>query len=76
MLPWRWLRATLKTLLPCLPQPPRLPCSLARVLTSSLPPAQGGVGFVEVPSQIQALQAKVVSRLPEPERLAWKVYAL
>ena len=26
-----------------------------RVLTSSLPPAQGGVGLVEVPSQIQAL---------------------
>ena len=44
------------------------------VLTSSLPPAQGGVGLVEVPTQIQALQAKVVSRLLEPERLAWKVF--
>ena len=47
-----------------------------RVLTSSLPPAQGGVGLVEVPSQIQALQAKVVSRLLEPERMAWKVFQL
>ncbi|KAL3135293.1 hypothetical protein ABBQ32_007491 [Trebouxia sp. C0010 RCD-2024] len=47
-----------------------------RVLTSSLPPAQGGVGLVEVPTQIQALQAKVVSRLLEPERLAWKVFQL
>ncbi|KAL3157316.1 hypothetical protein ABBQ32_011800 [Trebouxia sp. C0010 RCD-2024] len=43
-----------------------------RVQTSSLLPAQGGVGLVEVPTQIQALQAKVVSRLLEPERLAWK----
>ena len=47
-----------------------------RVLTSSLLPAQGGVGLVEVPIQIQALQAKVVSRLLEPERLAWKVFQL
>ncbi|KAL3147942.1 hypothetical protein ABBQ32_002391 [Trebouxia sp. C0010 RCD-2024] len=47
-----------------------------RALTSSLPPAQGGVGLVEVPTQIQALQAKVVSRLLEPERLAWKVFQL
>ncbi|KAL3148214.1 hypothetical protein ABBQ38_014211 [Trebouxia sp. C0009 RCD-2024] len=47
-----------------------------RVLTSSLLPAQGGVGLVEVPTQIQALQAKVVSRLLEPERLAWKVFQL
>ncbi|KAL3149626.1 hypothetical protein ABBQ32_001668 [Trebouxia sp. C0010 RCD-2024] len=47
-----------------------------RVLTSSLLPAQGGVGLVEVPTQIQALQAKVVSRLLEPERLAWKVLQL
>ena len=50
---------------------------LAKALaTSSLPPAQGGVGLVEVPTQIQALQAKVVSRLLEPERLAWKVFQL
>ena len=48
----------------------------SRVLTSSLPPAQGGVGLVEVPTQIQALQAKVLSRLLEPERLAWKVFQL
>ena len=45
-------------------------------LTSSLPSAQGGVGLVHVPTQIQALQAKVVSRLLEPERLAWKVFQL
>jgi len=32
------------------------------------------VGFVHVPTQIQALQAKVISRLLEPERLAWKVF--
>ena len=51
-------------------------CTLLRVLTSSLPPAQGRVGLVEVPTQIQALQAEVVSRLLEPEHLAWKVFQL
>ena len=45
-------------------------------LTSSLPLARGGVGLVHVPTQIQALQAKVISRLLEPERLAWKVFQL
>ena len=45
-------------------------------LTSSLSLAEGGVGLVHVPSQIQALQAKVISRLLEPERLAWKVFQL
>ncbi|DBB01263.1 TPA: hypothetical protein ACH3X1_001129 [Trebouxia sp. C0004] len=68
------LRATLKTLLPCPPQPPRLPCSLGA--HQLLAPCPRGVGLVEVPTQIQALQAKVVSRLLEPERLAWKVFQL
>ena len=45
-------------------------------LTSSLPPDRGGVGLVEVPTQVQALQAKLVSRLLEPERLPWKVFQL
>ena len=55
-------------------------------LNSSLPtctkhiPAKcrtkGGVGLVQMPTQIQALQAKVISRLLEPERLAWKVFQL
>ncbi len=45
-------------------------------LTSSLPLSRGGVGLVHVPTQIQALQAKVISRLLEPERLAWKVFQL
>ncbi len=45
-------------------------------LTSSLPLSKGGLGFVHVPTQIQALQAKVISRLLEPERLAWKVFQL
>ena len=40
-------------------------------LTSSL-----GCGLVHVPTQIQALQAKVISRLLEPERLAWKLFQL
>ena len=43
-------------------------------ITSSLPPDKGGVGLVEVPTQVQALQAKLVSRLLEPERLPWKVF--
>ena len=34
------------------------------------------MGLVHVPTQIQALQAKVISRLLEPERLAWKVFQL
>ena len=59
-----------------LPAPAPSAALFLRVLTSSLPPAQGGVGLVEVPTQIQALQAKVVSRLLEPERLAWKVLQL
>ncbi len=41
---------------------------------SMLPYQAGGVGLVDVQTQIQALQAKVVSRLLEPERLAWKVF--
>ncbi len=45
-------------------------------LTSSLPLSKGGVGLVHVPTQVQALQAKVISRLLEPERLAWKVFQL
>ncbi|KAL3135278.1 hypothetical protein ABBQ38_006250, partial [Trebouxia sp. C0009 RCD-2024] len=59
-----------------LPAPASSAALFPRVLTSSLLPAQGGVGLVEVPTQIQALQAKVVSRLLELERLAWKVYQL
>ena len=43
-------------------------------ITSSLLPAKGGVGLVHMPTQVQALQAKVVSRLLEPEQLAWKVF--
>jgi len=31
---------------------------------------------VHVPTQVQALQAKVISRLLEPERLAWKLFQL
>ena len=45
-------------------------------LTSSLPLSKGGVGLVHVPTQVQALQAKVISRLLEPERLAWKLFQL
>ena len=48
--------------------------SPAHQLTSSLPLSKGSVGLVHVPTQIQALQAKVISRLLEPERLAWKVF--
>jgi len=40
-------------------------------LASSLPLSKEGVGLVHVPTQIQALQAKVMSRLLEPERLAY-----
>ena len=50
-----------------LPAPAPSAALFPRVLTSSLPPAQGGEGLVEVPTQIQALQANVVSRLLEPE---------
>ncbi|KAL0038486.1 hypothetical protein WJX77_008030 [Trebouxia sp. C0004] len=59
-----------------LPAPAPSAALFPRVHTSSLLPAQGGVGLVEVPTQIQALKAKVVSRLLEPERLAWKVFQL
>ncbi len=34
------------------------------------------MGLVHVPTQIQALQAKVTFRLLEPERLAWNVFQL
>ncbi len=45
-------------------------------LTSSLPFSRGGAGLAHVPTQVQALQAKAISRLLEPERLAWKVFQL
>ena len=45
-------------------------------LTSSLPSSEGGVGLVHVPTQVQALQAKVISCVLEPARLAWKVFKL
>ena len=45
-------------------------------LTNSLPLSKGDVGLVQLPTQVQALQAKVISRLLEPERLAWKVFQL
>ena len=45
-------------------------------LTNSLPLSKGGMGLVYVPTQIQALQAKVIPRSLEPERLAWKVFQL
>ena len=45
-------------------------------LTSSLPLSKGGLGFVHVPTQIQALQAKVISRMLELGRMAWKVFQL
>ena len=60
----------------------QLPCVSSGValfpgeLASSLPLTHGGVGLVHVPTQVQALQAKVISRLLEPERLAWKVFQL
>ncbi len=38
--------------------------------------SKGGVGLVHVPTQIQSLQAQVISRLLEPERLVWKVFQL
>ena len=42
-------------------------------ITSSLLPARGMLGLLLVPTQVQAVQVKVVSRLLEPEQLlAWK----
>ena len=64
------------------PGPSQLPASAPRSslhpshTTSSLPPNRGGVGLVELPTQVQALQAKLMSRLLEPERLPWKVFQL
>ena len=45
-------------------------------LTSSLTLSKGSVRLVHVPTQVQALQAKVISRMLKPERLAWKVLQL
>ena len=45
-------------------------------LTSSLSLSKGCVGLVHVPTQIQALQATVICRMLEPERLTWKVFQL
>ena len=59
--------------LPCVPSGAAL---FPGELASSLPLTHGGVGLVHVPTQVQALQAKVISRLLEPERLAWKVFQL
>ncbi len=54
----------------------QLPTLVQGELTSSLPSSKGGVGLVHVLTRVQALQAKVVSRLLEPERLAGKVFQL
>ena len=35
---------------------------------------QGGIGLVDIPAQLTALQAKIISRLAEPERVPWKAY--
>ena len=51
----------------------KLPSSQASSSTT-WPPSTGGVGQVHVPTQVQALQAKAVSRLLEPESLPWKVF--
>ena len=39
---------------------------------ASLPCHVGGVRLVDVPTQVQALQGKLVARLLEPERHPWK----
>ena len=73
MLPRPYLRAIPRTLLSCSARPQGLLCTQARSpALCSL--SKGGWGLVHVPTQVQALQAKVVSRLLEPEQLAWKVF--
>ena len=59
-----------------MPDCPLLPLGRHCSQGSSLPSSKGGVGLVHVPTRVQASQAKVVSRLLEPERLAWKVFQL
>ena len=41
----------------------------------ALPCEQGGMRLIQLPDIEAALQAKVVSRLFEPERLVWKAFA-
>ena len=66
-------QATLRTLLSRTAQAPTAALYPSQI-TSSLLPAEGGVRLVHVPTQVQARQANVVSRLLEPEQLAWKVF--
>ena len=35
---------------------------------------QGGIALVDIRAQLTALQAKVIGRLLEPERIAWKAF--
>ena len=42
--------------------------------TSARDSLQGGIGLVHIQSQLCALQAKIISRLLEPEPLAWKAF--
>ena len=35
---------------------------------------QGGIALVDIPAQLTALQAKIIGRLLEPERVPWKAY--
>ena len=73
MMLWPWHKATLNC-----PNCPLLPwgCIVPRGAHQLHALVQGGVALVHVPTQVQALQAKVISRLLEPERLPWKVLQL
>jgi len=73
MMLWLWHKTALRAEPIC----PLLPLRLHPLgLTSSLPLSKGGVGLVHVPTQVQALQARTIFRLLEPERLAWRVFQL
>lgn len=52
--------------------PALVPCREAY----ALPWDQGGMRLVTIPTMMASLQAKVVSRLLEPERLLWKAFLL
>ena len=52
--------------------PALVPCRQAY----ALPWDQGGMRLVTIPTMMASLQAKVVSRLLEPERLLWKAFLL
>ena len=76
-----WWRSTASQTYAKISTPGREPshASVPQIVLSSFCPAlgeQGGMRLTQVQQMVASLQAKIISRLLEPERLKWKDFAL